>query len=367
MAPRSHGKSAITLIVGAVLVLSAACGRSGGPAIGGESGGRATGEGTLVLTTSRDSVVLIDPTDGSIQPTKLLSALDSDLVDMSADSRTLVSASTSGGLSVVTFDGADTHESAIPGTEAGCESAAMSPSGHRVLCINQDEIRVLSVDGKPLGDDLGLPDRDPSSGGSFEGAKFLGEDRVAYSISGYGAENSGLYLSSIDSGDAQQIARGHIGSFDTANDGLAIVFSVGESYTADKIAKYSPSSGETGTLFTPADGGENSHVWDLRFSPDDSTIAYDFGTLPRGTDGVYIMNADGSNRRRIVQSNGEFILPFAFSPNGTRLAVHVPSEITPMLGLSTGGFYLFDAGGSADANPTQPVINARGRLVAWVR
>lgn len=387
MIPSSTSKPSVTLISAGCLFLTVLTGCDGGPRTG-RSTESVPSSGTLLLwhysdqepNTYQDDAgpaVLVNPADGSLQELNSLGITRAgySTVDVSADRRVILGPSADGGLSLTRIDGTKASVTPIPesdicdtdaGTSSNYRPFALSPSGKRVVCITDERLRVLDVDGKSSLNEIDLSDR--SSGRYFAEARFLGEDQLAYIVEGYNAESSGLYLESIAGGDAEQVAQGHIGAFDTASNGSAIAFSVGKSYTAQKIAKYSVYLHTTDTLFAPTDGGENTHVWNLEFSPDDSSIAYTFGTLPEDTDGIYVMNADGSNPRRIVRTDStEYIVGFVFSPDGTRLAIDIPSETASLAGLSTGGIHLFHADGTDRTGPKPLLDEESYGIVAWVR
>jgi Tol biopolymer transport system component len=348
-------KAFLALMAATSAVLLGGC--SGGNTVKGHGvpAAQAEGRGELLITkwsanTDGSSAILVNTIDGTSRETGLRPSW----VDASSDGSKVIVSNATDGVSIVAVDGSETSEEPVQGTEGQCSGyISVSPSGKRVLCTTEKAITLYEVDGSS-GSSAKEIARPPQSDLWLESAKFVGEDGVAYVVEGPepGFAAAGIYYADADRGGATQIASGQIGNgFDAADDGSAIVFALGRrSYNADEILKYVPQSGETFTLFRAADGGENSYVANLLFSPDGTKVAYAFWTVPQGDDGLYIMKSDGTDAQRIVSDVTPF--PFVFSPDGTRIAVTVvfdedtTAELLPSLGT-----YLIDVGGARAAAP----------------
>ena len=74
------------------------------------------------------------------------------------------------------------------------------------------------------------------------------------------------------------------------------------------------------------DGSEVRQLFDgynpfyTRFSPDGKRILYEDGGTPEGR-GVFVVNFDGTGRRKIVPTDGERLWSGCWSPDGKRIAV----------------------------------------------
>jgi C-terminal processing protease CtpA/Prc len=107
-------------------------------------------------------------------------------------------------------------------------------------------------------------------------------------------------------------------------------------------------SGQT-TQLTRDPAGDD----DPSFSPDGRFIAFD--SAREGSQAIYIMNADGTNVRRVSQDPGFLQVP-AFSPDG-RLLVY--ETMSPMTGRS-GGLFVVSASGGPSMR-----ISRDGRTACW--
>ena len=141
-------------------------------------------------------------------------------------------------------------------------------------------------------------------------------------------------------------------------DGLITFVRAGQVYTI------SPTSGPAVKLTTS--GRNSAPAW----SPDGTLIAYVHQAGKRRD--IWLMNADGSNKRAITTS-GRVVMGPAWSPDGTRIAfadstnrllwvnVAQPGLGTPFLGYYTGPW-----GDDVPENATEMYINANAvRALAW--
>jgi Tol biopolymer transport system component len=65
--------------------------------------------------------------------------------------------------------------------------------------------------------------------------------------------------------------------------------------------------------------GAPTQIFDPRFSPDGTRVAYSHYSPDFNTMNIYVMNADGTNITRITATNRNDVMP-AWSPDGTKLA-----------------------------------------------
>jgi WD40 repeat protein len=113
-------------------------------------------------------------------------------------------------------------------------------------------------------------------------------------------------------------------------------------------------SGQTRLLFN-RDGTHAEYI-DPAWSPDGRRLAFASG--PPGANQIYVMNADGSDRRRLTEGEGNPGRP-AWSPDGRRLAFHSRQS-------GNSEIYVVNVDGSGPANPTNLTNHpAEDLLATW--
>ena len=124
-------------------------------------------------------------------------------------------------------------------------------------------------------------------------------------------------------------------------DGTSILYTVGRSSAKSVLRIVDHGTGEITQLTRKGEAAAEGS-----WSPDGTTIVYSSDAVGGGPDGdgheshgIWLMDADGSNKREIVSTNAALFRP-RFSPDGTRIAYFVEDEggccDTYVLDLETG-------------------------------
>ena len=144
-------------------------------------------------------------------------------------------------------------------------------------------------------------------------ATFAGPDGyIAFSRAG-----RGIFLADPDSGGERRLAATALGSVACSRDGswLAFIRARGDSHRGDDIYRVAASGRRAKRLTNTRGIAETDPVW----SPDARRIVYGSGAV-LGSYDLWVMNADGSGKRRITHRPGDEGRA-AWSPGGRRIAL----------------------------------------------
>ena len=174
---------------------------------------------------------------------------------------------------------------------------------------------------------------------SPDGTKLtFSDDRGDVGIPVMSADGSSLRYISTDPN-----VTGSLSFFPTwSADGTKLVFTSSDSPKApdDIFTMDLDGSNQTNLTKTPNNGESNAD-----FSPDGSQICFSFGGFvdSKPASGIYLMNADGSDRTLLIEEGGEC----DWSPDGTKIAFYHTDD-------KTGDFevYIINADGSGLTNLT---------------
>jgi Tol biopolymer transport system component len=134
---------------------------------------------------------------------------------------------------------------------------------------------------------------------------------------------------------------------DWSPDGASLVYSAAREIYRLGLANPTP------VQLTHEDPATNDESWQPSWSPDGRLIVFDRLERCFRCTGVWVMNADGSNQREVVQDGRRPV----FSPDGTKIAIS----------LSESDRLVVDLNGNAVARGSgaYAVWSPKGRYVAW--
>ncbi len=210
---------------------------------------------------------------------------------------------------VVNTDGSNlTRLPSGPGSPSG---PVWSPDGEQVAFRAGDGIRVIRLD-RPVEPELSIvlaKGRDPSW--SPEGTK------IAYEAPGADGKDS-VWVMNADGSGKQELARGMMPDWAPSGTKIAFVAETRPGLMGRDICSInSDGSGLTNITNSPA------MVWMPSWSPDGSRIAYR-AQDPLGTQRIYVMNLDGSNRITTASFATSSIAFPSWSPDGRQLTFAIP-------------------------------------------
>jgi dipeptidyl aminopeptidase/acylaminoacyl peptidase len=221
----------------------------------------------------------------------------------------------------------------LPGDlDVSPDGTRIASSGHKIIVADLDGTNVQRFDS--------------TRGGGVDAPRWSPDGRtIVYQVREPATEKTGnLFALDVASGnvtqltDLEQISVGlWYMSPSYSPDGGSVLFT-----SARPCGSCAPSNGEDDQLVwhlwsIPASGGEPTLV--LRdaglgeYSPDGSTIAYTGISGDGEFGGLWIANADGSDRRQLLA--GEYFLP-RWSPDGTRIAYGDESGSVWVIDVGTG-------------------------------
>ena len=172
-----------------------------------------------------------------------------------------------------------------------------------------------------------------------------------------GGKSFTLHVANADGSGERLLPSGVSGTFDWAPDGRHILVTDG-----GRIYVTNEDWTERSVLF---DGG-SAQATEPRWSPDGAQIVFALGIENERAD-VYVMNADGSHRRRLTRLAPEEGFPASpsWSPDGDRIAFLLPGSLRVMNADGSGQRVLarFPEG----IFPSTPAWSPDGRTIAFAR
>jgi Tol biopolymer transport system component len=220
-----------------------------------------------------------------------------------------------------------------------------SPDGSRIAFVGaappypyNSDIYTMKADGSELVNLTNSPAGDGDPDWSPDGKKI-----VFVSSGGQG----GLWVMNADGANAYQLTSSNDGQPAWSPDGASIAFASVRDGAGYQIYRYS-FNGDLRQL-TTNETGSSGPAW----SPDGSKIVF------TGDAGLYLMNADGSNQRRLTTSPTGFDFEPAWSPDGRKIVFTRGSDLWEIAADGSGERNVtntpsrFD--GSADWQPLAPL------------
>lgn len=191
----------------------------------------------------------------------------------------------------------------------------VSPNGTRIAFLSNrsgaDELFVISTDGTGELQLTTTPDEKTALAWTADGKQIL--------YSTFSNETSHLYAINPDGTGRREIAKVPGRAPTLSPDGARVVYMTG-SWTATRLM-ISASDGSNPRPIT-----DGSYIaWNIHWSPDGKQIAFTSRNDPKGELAVFVMNADGTDKRQLSRfpaGSGNAQWP-VWAPDGHQLAIQV--------------------------------------------
>jgi len=241
-----------------------------------------------------------------------------------------------------------------PTTAAATLGKIAFSCGPDICVVNADGSGFANLTQSPQVSDFGSPRWSPDGG--------------SIAFTSYRDGNNEIYVMRADGSGLTNLTNSptHEGAFSWSPDGSRIAF-----WSSDRDGGgglYTMNADGSGVTRLADDGGGSG--WEPEWSPDGSRIAFATVSEYNGRPpvdyfyDVYVVNADGSGRTRLtnqIAGTEREGLPFAWSPDGTRLVVQGAHAVLDA-GTNT-DIYVVNADGSGLTNFTNS--RAHGRDPVW--
>jgi Tol biopolymer transport system component len=200
------------------------------------------------------------------------------------------------------------------------------------------DLYVMNADGSELQNLTTSPD-DVAKGAS-QGPPVWSPDGTMLAFEGDDGKDDGVYVMNADGSGFRWLAAG--GWPQWSPDGSRILYTMGVPHGSDLFTIATDGTGVV--QLTDAPGWDQQPEW----SPDGSQIAFE--RSDGGVNSVFVMDADGSNQRRVFREDGVYPTQPLWSPDGTQLLFDAETR------TADGNYDLYvvnaDGSGSTDLTPT---------------
>lgn len=204
-------------------------------------------------------------------------------------------------------DGSDARP--LTSNDVADMSPVISPDGTQVAFARSEQVWVMDLDGS---------DAHPLTRGGSAGSPVWSSDgtQIAFRSSRGNLGVDGIYVMQADGSGVHLVAPGNTFGHTWRPDGSSITYSLNTPDGALHLQTVDLATGDV-RRFLDLPGDQDFPAW----SPDGSTLAFAWTSV--GGSGLYVVDADGTNLRRVVGvpfTAGDSGLGITWSPDGTWLA-----------------------------------------------